>query len=74
MFSEGYLTGTIDDFHFLFLFQQIWQNPHLPSLLPWGWNMWYHSGIFTKFYSIFDIPVSPRRVWQGNLDDMLRDW
>lgn len=62
------------NFHFLFLFQQIWQNPHLPALLSWGWDMWYHSGTFTKFYCIFDLPFSPRHVWQGNLDDMLRAW
>lgn len=57
-----------------FFFQQIWQNSHLPALLPWSWDMWYHSGICTKLYSIFDLPFSPRCLWQGNLDDMLCDW
>ncbi|XP_042696968.2 solute carrier family 22 member 3 isoform X2 [Chrysemys picta bellii] len=50
---------------------EIWQNPYLPLLLPWGRVMWPRCGICTKFFHIFGLSFPTRCIWKGNLDDSI---
>lgn len=63
--------------HSLFLsvsLKKVRQIGHLLNILFRCWRYRYSGGICTKFLCVCGLPLLTRRIWKGDMDDLLRDW